>query len=139
MRVIFQGLFLSTAAWALPQSDGGMTETISIGDLSVRIPYGSDTIESVYFRLNGTDATNLDCLATSPGLKWTVFTCGDSKYRFGLGPGTNVTYALRIYHELGIAFGRTGVGDVFTYCHAGGGNVETCNQLYPVTIEIYSA
>ncbi len=34
--------------------------------------------------------------------------------------------------------GRFGVGDVFTYCHAGGLNFETCNQQFSQTIEITS-
>ena len=81
------------------------SENIDIGELLVRKNETADAtdINAVYFKLNGTDATNLVCQASNPKFPSDVITCGESKYRFALYPGSDdYEFALRLYHELGV-------------------------------------
>ncbi len=103
MRFVLLSVLASGAAALAPRATS-TSETVNIGDLTVRTPYGSNIVATVYFHLNGTDATNVVCSATDPGLNWTVFGCDESKYSFALGSGTKETYALRIYHQTGTAY-----------------------------------
>ncbi|OTA98172.1 hypothetical protein M426DRAFT_120514 [Hypoxylon sp. CI-4A] len=102
------------------------------------------TVDGVSFKLSGENATDLDCSATASqvpsGLPTDVITCGDSKYRFELLPGnSSAVFTLRVYHELGLAFGFSGHGDVPTYCHSGGLDTQVCAQVVtPVNIHIDS-
>ncbi|KAI1842612.1 hypothetical protein JX265_012605 [Neoarthrinium moseri] len=98
------------------------------------------TVDGVSFLLSGENATNLECSAQT-GIPSEVFTCGDSKYRFALYPGESSSsgFTLRLYHELGLAVGYYGAGEVPTYCRAGGGPTLVCGQtVTPVTITIDS-
>jgi hypothetical protein len=83
-------------------------ENIDITDFSVRKAQGPDqdtpTIDAVSFKLSGDDATDLTCAASSPDFPSEVITCGESKYRFVLQPGTDGNeFGLTLYHELGPA------------------------------------
>ncbi|KAF4779554.1 hypothetical protein HER10_EVM0004916 [Colletotrichum scovillei] len=111
-------------------------ENIDIADLSVR-KQQNGTVTNVSFLLSGNNATDLACQGAT-GVPSDVITCGESKYRFTIRPGKETEFALRIYHELGLAFGYWGEGDVFTYCHAGGLGDLLCNQVNPTTIVIDS-
>lgn len=132
----------NTAAAYTPSSVNGTApdpstyENVDITDFSVREEYANSTtvqsIESVYFVLNG----NTTCQANDPGLDGTVFTCGETSYRFGLINGTESDFALRIYKATSAFVGWYGVGDVPTYCHTGGGSVQQCNQIVETTIVI---
>ncbi|KAM0323672.1 hypothetical protein ACHAQA_008607 [Verticillium albo-atrum] len=127
------------AAPAPSPSDGprdpNTYENIDIADFNVR--KGEDgTIKYVNFKLSGNDADGLACEAENPGLPSEVITCGESKYRFALYPGEEFEFALRLYHELGLAFGFYGTGEVFTYCRAGGLGDFICQQQNPTTIVI---
>ncbi|CRK19978.1 hypothetical protein BN1723_012002 [Verticillium longisporum] len=130
------------AAPASPGSTGAPPdpntyENIDIADFNVR--KGEDgTIKYVNFKLSGDDADGLLCEAQNPGLPSEVITCGESKYRFALYPGEEFEFALRLYHELGLAFGFYGTGEVFTYCHASGLGDFICQQQNPTTIVIDS-
>ncbi|GKT42767.1 effector protein PevD1 [Colletotrichum spaethianum] len=124
----------SAIAVPTPQADPNTYENIDIADLSVR-KQENGTVTSVSFSLSGKNATGLACQGAT-SVPSEVITCGDSKYRFSIQPGVTTEFALRIYHELGLAVGFYGEGDVFTYCHAGGLGDELCNQLYPTTIVI---
>lgn len=101
-------LFAGLAA-ALPQApDPNTYENIDIADFTVRKDVGkeqADSVSVVYFKINGTDATDLVCEASSPAFPSEVVTCGESKYRFALYPAEDEPYefALRLYHELGTA------------------------------------
>ncbi|GJC84722.1 effector protein PevD1 [Colletotrichum liriopes] len=131
-------LFGSSAIAApAPQDDASRpSENIDIADLSVR-KQQNGTVTNVSFLLSGDDATNLACQGATD-VPSDVITCGESKYRFTIRQGTETEFALRIYHELGLAFGYWGEGDVFTYCHAGGLGDLLCNQVNPTTIVIDS-
>ncbi|WQF82699.1 Putative alternaria alternata allergen 1 [Colletotrichum destructivum] len=125
----------SAIAAPAPQEDAPRpSENIDIADLSVR-KQQNGTVTNVSFLLSGDDATDLACQGNT-GVPSDVITCGDSKYRFTIRQGTETEFALRIYHELGLAVGYWGEGDVFTYCHAGGLGDLLCNQVYPTTIVI---
>ncbi|KAL0261902.1 Effector protein PevD1 [Diplodia seriata] len=123
------------AAQSTGAPDPATYENIDIADLTVR---KNDGIQSVSFKLSGKDATDLDCSASNPGLPSDVITCGETKYRFALYSGTESEFALRIYHELGLAVGFYGEGEVPTYCHAGGNGPDdfVCSQVNPTTIVI---
>lgn len=134
----FAGL---AAAVPAPQSTGAPDpatyENIDIAEFTVR-ENADGSLMATSFLLSGEAAANLTCSASDPSLPSEVYICGDSKYRFALVPGSEYKYGLRIYHELGTAVGFYGEGDVFTYCHAGGLDTMTCNQIYPTTIVIDS-
>ncbi|KAL1638573.1 Effector protein PevD1 [Diplodia intermedia] len=128
----------TTAAPTAPSTgapDPASYENIDIADLTVR---KNDGVRSVSFKLSGDDAADLDCSASDPGLPSDVITCGGSKYRFALYSGGESEFALRIYHELGLAAGFYGEGEVPTYCHAGGNGPDdfVCSQVVPTTIVI---
>lgn len=94
---------------ALPQATPvpGSYENIDISDFSVRKTSGEPTtIQSVYFKINGTDATDLVCSVSDPAYPSKVITCGESKYRFAIAPAAVEPYEfeLSLYHELGPAY-----------------------------------
>ncbi|XXG95733.1 hypothetical protein Hte_002003 [Hypoxylon texense] len=132
---------------AARQDDDPMSEDVTITDFAVHKAGANGTsagvVDGVGFVLGGEDATDLSCSATADevaGLPTGVVTCGDSKYRFALlaGPDSS-TFTLRVYHELGLASGFYGYGDVPTYCHSGGLDNVVCSQVQtPVTITIDS-
>ncbi|KAJ6443792.1 nuclear distribution protein nudE [Purpureocillium lavendulum] len=134
---------LAALVGAVPTSEPKPSENIDISDFIVRkdsSPSGTK-INVVDFKLKGRDAENLSCTAQSPEFPAPkeVTTCGDSKYRFSLHAGNGGSeFSLRVYHELGLAVGYWGQGDVPTYCHAGGNgpNDYACVQVAPVTIVI---
>lgn len=106
---VFTGLAAlaaATLATATPCTPSKPSEEVSISDFTVRKDESGDatTIQSVYFVLSGADADGLTCSASDPALPSDVVTCGDTKYRFSLQPGTDDDheFSLRIYHELGI-------------------------------------
>ncbi|KAF9875116.1 hypothetical protein CkaCkLH20_07382 [Colletotrichum karsti] len=112
------------------------SENIEITNFSVR-KQENGTLTNVNFSLTGRDATDLACVGANPALPSEVITCGESKYRFTLREGTESEFALRIYHELGLAVGFWGEGDVPSYCHAGGLGDLLCTQVNsPTTIVI---
>ncbi|EOD43152.1 putative major allergen alt [Neofusicoccum parvum UCRNP2] len=127
------------AAAPAPQSTGAPDpntyENIDISDFTVR---KNDGIQAVFFKLSGKNATDLDCSASNPGFPSDVITCGETKYRFALYPGSTTEFGLRLYHELGLAVGFYGEGDIPTYCHAGGNGPDdfVCSQVNPTTIVI---
>lgn len=88
------------AAQSTGAPDPNTYENIDIADFTVR---KNDGIQSVSFKLSGKDAKDLDCSASNPGLPSEVITCGETKYRFALYSGQESEFALRIYHELGLA------------------------------------
>ncbi|OAQ93996.1 hypothetical protein VFPFJ_00104 [Purpureocillium lilacinum] len=134
---------LATLAGAVPTSESKPSENIAISNFTVRkdsSPSGTK-INVVDFKLSGKDASNLSCTAQSPDFPTPkeVTTCGDSKYRFSLHAGKDGNeFSLRIYHELGLAVGYRGQGNVPTYCHAGGNGPTdfVCTQVAPVDIVI---
>ncbi|KAI8240979.1 hypothetical protein K4K55_013032 [Colletotrichum sp. SAR 10_96] len=128
----------SALAAPAPQTTDAPTpsENIVINDFSVRKQVNG-TLSYVSFTLSGDDATDLACSGANPALPSEVITCGESKYRFTLRTGAESEFALRIYHELGLAVGFWGEGDVPAYCHAGGLGDLLCNQVNaPATIVI---
>ncbi|KAI4860898.1 hypothetical protein F4820DRAFT_452472 [Hypoxylon rubiginosum] len=138
----------SSSQHAARQDDDPMSEDVSITGFAVHKAGANGTspgvVDGVGFVLSGEDATDLSCSATATqvtsGLPTDVITCGDSKYRFALlaGPDSS-TFTLRVYHELGLAVGFYGAGDVPTYCHSGGLDNVVCSQVQtPVTIRIDS-
>ncbi|KAG9189691.1 hypothetical protein G6011_06559 [Alternaria panax] len=119
--------------------DPNTYENIDFSDYTLRKNNG--TIESVSFKLTGKDATDIECSGGPyPVLPAEVETCGDSKYRFGMYKPENSTdsFGIRVYHELGLAFGFWGEGEVPTYCHAGGNGINdfVCQQTSPYTLVI---
>ncbi|KAF6794979.1 hypothetical protein CSOJ01_13557 [Colletotrichum sojae] len=111
------------------------SENIDISNFYVR-KQQDGTITNVNFLLKGDDAADLACVGDNPGLPSDVITCSDSKYRFTLREGSESEFALRIYHELGLAVGYWGEGDVPTYCRAGGLGDLLCGQVAGTTIVI---
>jgi hypothetical protein len=111
---VFVAAFAALAAAAPSPKKSHKTDTrpyenIDIADFFVRKSQalGSDkkTIDAVSFKLSGDDAHDLLCSASNPGFPSEVITCGDSKYRFVLEPGSDKEYefGLTIYHETGPA------------------------------------
>ncbi|KAI1371064.1 hypothetical protein F4677DRAFT_322032 [Hypoxylon crocopeplum] len=148
-------LLFSASALAAPaahsaRQDNGdpMSEDVTITEFYVHKAgangTSSGTVDGVSFHLSGENATDLICDATADvvtsGVPTDVITCGDSKYRFALLAGPEAaTWTLRVYHELGLAVGFYGAGDVPTYCHSGGLDNQVCVQVQtPVTIHIDS-
>ncbi|TEA16310.1 Effector protein PevD1 [Colletotrichum sidae] len=121
-----------------PQAEPLPNENVKIADFAVRKGLNG-TITNVYFSLTGNNATDLPCSGANPAFPSDVINCvnSDSKYRFTLRKGTKTDYALRIFHELSIAAGFWGEGDVPSYCHTGGLGQVTCNQVGgPIVINI---
>ncbi|CAJ2508961.1 Uu.00g139870.m01.CDS01 [Anthostomella pinea] len=116
--------------------DARSSETVAVTDffvhevLTTAANSTSAVVDSVAFTINAVEATNLACFAET-GVPSEVVTCGDSKYRFALYPGTASydSFALRLYHETGLASGRYGEGPIPVYCHAGGGEALACSQV----------
>ncbi|KAK2602962.1 hypothetical protein N8I77_009456 [Diaporthe amygdali] len=120
------------------------TESVEVSDFSVQeklqgLGPNVESIASVYFQING----NISCSADNPGAVGTVFGCGETDYSFGLLNGTTSKYSLRLYHQTGVAVGRTGQGDIPTVPHAGGssadGSYEINNQIGTTAIVISSS
>jgi hypothetical protein len=152
---------LGAAGYSTPVPPGcvetpSMCETIDIEDFDVSTDNSRKVVTNVYFKLSGDNATALECSAANPDFPSKVHTCGDSKYRFALTPGSEWEFALMLYHELGPGqvdtswnaaapyeliviqrFGFYGKGDVFTYCHAGGSGMR-CSQQVPTSVIIDS-
>jgi hypothetical protein len=76
-------------------------EDINITSFTV-ITTEQGKVMSVSFLLTGDNATDIQCVAQGLDFPSPVYTCGDTKYRFALWTGKTETYALRLYHELGI-------------------------------------
>ncbi|GAB0135923.1 hypothetical protein EsDP_00004244 [Epichloe bromicola] len=115
----------AAAANAAPTDESLRTEKTTITNLFVRqyVTGGDKRIDSVTFKLSGDNATDLDCAAQSPEFPnpQRPTTCGTSKYRFTLRPGTDGSeFSLRLYHELAPAVGLWGDKNCPLYCHAGG-------------------
>ena len=117
--------------------DPSTYDNINISDFTLR---KNDGIQSVSFSLSGANGTAECSIGAVPSLPSAVEVCGDSKYRFGLIEATSqgAEVGLRLYRELGTAFGFTGEGDVPTYCHAGGNGPDdfVCQQVTQLTIVI---
>jgi hypothetical protein len=143
--------FLAALASAAPaatsaRQDSG--EDITITNFLVRKynqDNGTKTINVVDFKLSGDDATDLSCSASNPEFPNpnNVNTCSDSKYSFSLHPGLtdDVEFSLRVYHELGTAFGYWGYSDVPTVCRAGGNGAGdyVCTRSGETSIRISSS
>ncbi|KAH8595608.1 hypothetical protein B0O99DRAFT_622262 [Bisporella sp. PMI_857] len=120
-----------------PQVEPTNTENVDVSGFTVR-KHGEagTTWDAVEFSITADNATDLICSASNPAYPISeVYTCGDSKYRFALLTGEENEFALRLYHELGLAFGRWGEGDIPTYCHAGGNGPTdfVCQQVSATT------
>ncbi|KAH9905905.1 hypothetical protein F4778DRAFT_727881 [Xylariomycetidae sp. FL2044] len=134
-----------TAALArpAPQTDGDMTEDVTVTSFSVHQQLLNGTtngvVDGVSFYLSGEDATDLYCQG-STGVPSEVISCSGSAYSFALYPGNGLSdYTLRLYHALGVGVGFYGAGTVPVYCHAGGGPTLVCGQVVDeVTITIDS-
>ncbi|KAI1340862.1 hypothetical protein F5Y15DRAFT_414586 [Xylariaceae sp. FL0016] len=141
-------LAIPTPQTVNPRDDPQYTETISISSFSVHEALTTSangstvaTPDGADFLLTGHNATDLSCSGSfSGGLPTEVIACGDSPYSFALYPGaTSGSFALRLYHALGVATGYYGEGEVPVYCHAGGGSALSCAQVVtPVNITIDS-
>ncbi|KAI0007341.1 hypothetical protein F4779DRAFT_515624 [Xylariaceae sp. FL0662B] len=137
--------FLGTTALAAPtpQDDDPQSEDVSITDFYAHKAGANGTtagtVDSVSFKLSGENATDLSCSA-STGIPSDVITCSETVYRFALYPGNSTAnFVLRIYHELGVAVGFYGAGDIPTYCHSGGLDTMVCSQVKtPIVIHIDS-
>ncbi|KAF1972432.1 hypothetical protein BU23DRAFT_508150 [Bimuria novae-zelandiae CBS 107.79] len=116
--------------------DPSTYENVDISDFYLRKNPG---IVSASFTLSGADGNVTCSIGAVESLPSEVQVCGESKYRFGLIEGEGEgQVGVRLYKELGTAFGWTGEGLVPTYCHAGGNGPEdfVCSQVVPVTIVI---
>ncbi|USP82864.1 hypothetical protein yc1106_10138 [Curvularia clavata] len=137
MKFFIAAALFAGAAVALPAaSECG--EMVTITDYSLR--WNFNQVESVSFKLSGNNATDLECTSPSGAIQQIpspVYTCGDSKYRFGLQPvqsGFNMNdpqYNIAVYHETGPAVGLYAQTQVPTYCRAGGVSTSDriCNQI----------
>lgn len=116
--------------------DPSTYENINISDFFLRKNPG---IQAAGFTLSGNNGT-ADCqIGAVESLPSEVQICGETKYRFGLieGEDEGASY-VRIYHETGLASGKSGEGSVPIYCHAGGNGADdfVCQQTNEVTIVI---
>ncbi|KAF4963115.1 hypothetical protein FSARC_8828 [Fusarium sarcochroum] len=80
-------------------------ETVTISDLSIHkqgTPAGLK-IESVSFKVNGIDADNLDCSATSVAFPEPDERrpCGETHYSFTLWAGEKEEFSIMVYHDVG--------------------------------------
>lgn len=161
MRTAILSTALAALASAVPTSQPRPSESIAISKLIVRkYVTGADVrIDVVDFRLAGDDAAELGCTTMRPAfpVPTEAATCGTSKYRFSLHPGSDgAEFSLRVYHELGTAFvppspglstlhadaaarvGFWGQANLPTVCRAGGAGPGdyVCEQVAPLTIVI---
>ncbi|KAJ4305579.1 hypothetical protein N0V90_001110 [Kalmusia sp. IMI 367209] len=116
--------------------DPSTYENIDISDFYLRKNPG---IQNAGFTLAGANGTVQCEIGAVESLPSEVQICGDSKYRFGLIESESDGEAgLRLYHETGLASGKTGEGSVPIYCHAGGNGPDdfVCQQVNAVTIVI---
>ncbi|CZT09389.1 hypothetical protein WAI453_003233 [Rhynchosporium graminicola] len=116
-------IFVALAA-AAPTATSN--ETVCIQNLSIR---DNEGLQDTSFDLQ---PANVTCAASAPNLaRYKVNLCGDSKYRFAIN-GNNSEYTVRIYKELGPAYGLYGESDILpVYCHAGGNGINDfiCSQV----------
>lgn len=142
-------LFAAALAAPAPQSTGcpnpahcggapdpSKYENININEFYLR---KNDGIQNAGFKLSGNNVTDIACeIGAVPSLPSEVVTCGTSNYRFGLTKGESTDYGLAIYHQTSPFAGKYSVGDVPTYCHAGGNgpNDFVCSQVNALTIVI---
>ncbi|KAI5924071.1 hypothetical protein F4810DRAFT_143502 [Camillea tinctor] len=126
-----------TAAAALFFGAVAMAETVTITQFSVH--NDNNVVDGYSFHLSGDDATDLTC-AGQTSIPSDIVNCGDSKYRFQLGPAADSsTFSLRVYHEVGTAVGVTGTTDIATHCRSGGGSTNVCEANNDsTTIELTS-
>ncbi|KAJ4384234.1 hypothetical protein N0V86_001081 [Didymella sp. IMI 355093] len=111
-------------------------ENVDISDFSLR---RNDGIQNASFKLSGNNGTDISCeIGAVPSLPSEVVACGTSDYRFGLTKGESSEYGLAIYHQTSQFSGKWAIGDVPTYCHAGGNgqNDFICAQVTALTIVI---
>ncbi|CAO2657521.1 Nn.00g036470.m01.CDS01 [Neocucurbitaria sp. VM-36] len=118
--------------------DPSTYENIDISDYTLR---KNDGIQSVYFKLSGTNGTGIVCQTGAvPTVPSEVVSCGESAYRFGVvaDPNGGEETGLAIYHQTAPFVGKWGTGSVPTYCRAGGNgpNDFVCQQVNAVTITI---
>ncbi|KAJ4351629.1 uncharacterized protein N0V89_006972 [Didymosphaeria variabile] len=117
--------------------DPSTYENIDISDFYLRKNPG---IQNAGFTLSGNNGTVKCEIGAVESLPSEVQICGDSKYRFGLIEATSegAEVGLRVYHETSQFAGKTGEGDVPTYCHAGGNGADdfVCQQVNALTIVI---
>ncbi|KAJ4374007.1 hypothetical protein N0V83_002746 [Neocucurbitaria cava] len=113
--------------------DPSTYENINIADYTLRKNNG--TIQAVYFKLSGNNATGIVCeTGAVPTVPSEVVTCGTSDYRFGVvedpNGGEDTDVGLAIYHQTSPFAGKMGTGSVPTYCRAGGNGPEdyVCQQ-----------
>ncbi|KAL2066573.1 hypothetical protein VTL71DRAFT_2644 [Oculimacula yallundae] len=120
------------AAIAAAQS----SETVQISSLFIR---DNEGLQYTGFELQ---PANVKCEASAPNLAdYKVSLCGDSAYRFAVN-GTNSEYTLRIYKELGPAYGYYGESEILpVYCRAGGNGINdrVCTQVGDAEVLIDSA
>ncbi|KAN0117168.1 hypothetical protein V8E51_003145 [Hyaloscypha variabilis] len=111
-------------------------ETVTVENLTIR---DNDGIQAAELTLQ---PANVTCSANGSELvNYSVALCGNSKYRFAVN-GSNSVYGLRLYKELGVAFGLYGEADhVPVYCHAGGNGQDdfVCDQVAALEVTISSA
>ncbi|KAH6684075.1 hypothetical protein B0J14DRAFT_555073 [Halenospora varia] len=123
---------LSATASVLPRS----SETVTIENLYIRDQSG---IQAAGFDIQ---PANVTCSADGTTLAdYAVALCGDSKYRFAIN-GSSSDYDLRLYKELGVAFGLYGeVDHLPVYCRAGGNGADdfVCQQVAEINATIVSA
>ncbi|KAF2141674.1 uncharacterized protein K452DRAFT_287626 [Aplosporella prunicola CBS 121167] len=107
-------------------------ETVTVKDLTIRdnngIQMAEFSLQEPNVKCSGNDFTNGN-----------VVTCGESKYRFTV-TGSNSDYKLTLYHETGLAAGRTGSAKAPVYCHAGGNgqNDFVCSQVDDLKVTLDS-
>ncbi|KAF9699084.1 hypothetical protein EKO04_003090 [Ascochyta lentis] len=121
-----------------PASDPSQYENIDISEFYLRKNNG---IQNAGFKLTGNNVTDIACeIGVVPTLPSEIITCGNSSYRFGLTQGKESDYGLAIYHQTAPFAGKMAIGDVPTYCHAGGDGPDdfVCSQANALTIVITS-
>lgn len=116
--------------------DPSKYENIDISEFYLR---KNDGIQNAGFKLAGNNVTDITCeIGAVPSLPSEVVTCGTSDYRFGLTKGESSEFGLAIYHQTSPFAGKYAIGDVPTYCHAGGDGPDdfVCSQVNALTIVI---
>jgi hypothetical protein len=116
--------------------DPSTYENIDVSEFYLR---KNDGIQNAGFKLSSNGNATISCeIGAVPTLPSEVVTCGSSDYRFGLVKGQESDYGLAIYHQTSPFAGKYNVGDVPTYCHAGGNgpNDFVCSQVNALTIVI---
>lgn len=139
---IASALFAAALAAPAPQStDSSASPSRSYENIDISSFYlrKNPSIQNAGFKLSGNNATNLACeIGAVAKLPSEVVTCGTSDYRFGLVQGKDTEYGLAIYHQTSAFAGKYSIGDVPTYCRAGGDGPDdfVCEQANALTIGI---